>query len=274
MTVQDLRLGLDEVRRQFAACLRPEAHNVIQEALSRLDQGEHTGYVIHPDNPLSFKKVYNEELKRHVWADLYCDIQWSGDGDDPLPAAQDLKLRVWSEWSTEGATPEKRLLRDREMEAVAKADAKRNTHDKMILAELDKTRYEGDTRVVYRCHFDRANVGDNGEPQRGPRFHVQFGGAPRADEAPWLSGVIDLPRLPVPPMDAVLACDLIAANFYPDVYKGLIEDFQWRSVVRRSERMLRAYYQRSIEAMDDKKCAVHYWDHPRLTESETAAAQA
>jgi len=265
VTTHDIRQGLEEVRRALSPCLRPESHDAIQEALSNTYGTGAAGYVIHPDNPLAFKAVYNQELGCTVWVDLYCDIRWSADGS-LLPLQQDLKMRVWSPWdSTSGSGASQAFLHEREREALTKRS--RNTHDRLILAEIDRAKYRG-SRVVHRCHYDRANVDERGRPQPGPRYHLQFGGATRDDEFPWLRRVLSLPRLPAPPIDAIIACDLIAANFYPDLHSELVEDPHWRGVVKKSERILRAYYQRSIDVMEEGGCVLHYWDHPRLCEAE------
>lgn len=270
MTKADIRYGLKELKRFFMEVLRPEGVAALDLAIASTYDGGHGGYVIPPKQPLAFKPQMNEELGIEVWVDLFCDIEW---GAEDLPTDQDLTLRVWSRWmAKEGAAAADRFLRDREMRAVAKAEAGRalTRRDLEILAALDSAFYGDDTRVVYRCHFDRAGTNDAG-PQPGPRFHLQFGGEPRDDEAPWLQRVLSLPRVHAAPTDAILACDMIASNFYPDLHSKLVNEPTWVSVVRQSERMVRSFYEESLKVMDrDGECATHYWDHKRLTEAEAA----
>lgn len=267
MTKKEIRDGLTELKRSFMGVLRPEGAAAIDEAIASTYDDDHGGYVIQPKRPLAFKARTNEELGIEVWVDLFCDIEW---GVDDLPTDQDLTLRVWSRWTKEGASAADRFLRDREMRAVMKPDHALTRRDLEILAALDRAFYGEGTRVVYRCHFDRAGTSPETGPQPGPRFHLQFGGEPRDDEAPWLQRVLSLPRVHAVPTDAILACDMIASNFYPDLHHQLVSEPTWRSVVRQSERMVRAFYAESLAVIDAGQCAAHHWDHRRLTEVEAA----
>ena len=270
MTEKEIRNGLTELERSFRGILHPEGLGVLDEAIAKTYGADPVGYVINPTRPLAFEARTNDELGIEVWTDLYCDIRWD---DDILPIAQDLTIRVWSRWSTGGEiSAGQQFMRDCELEALRKAEAERSLtpRDHEVLAALDRARYGSDTRVVYRCHFDRAGTNPETGPQPGPRYHLQFGGEPRDEEAPWLERVISLPRLHTTPTDAILACDMIASNFYPDHHARLVKEPAWRSAVRQSERMLRAFYEESLRVMDRDGCATHHWDHRRLTEAEAA----
>src|SRR5260370_1397775 len=65
-------------------------------------------------------------------------------------------------------------------------------------------------RVMLRFHFDLAEP-----PQSGPKYHIQIGGVPHGGELWWLPPSLNLPRIAHPPIDLVLACEMIAANFFP-----------------------------------------------------------
>jgi hypothetical protein len=119
-------------------------------------------------------------------------------------------------------------------------------------------------RVIYRCHFDRAN-----ENQAGPRYHVQFGGSPRNGEYGFIPEVIDLPRLIQPPLDLILTCEMIAMNFYPREYREIRKEASWRSVVYQSQQnVLTRYYNgcaealRSFDVEESGSLLEHLWNVP------------
>jgi hypothetical protein len=233
--------------------LRDDAPSIIDSALAEADT--YRAFIIYPEAPLAFEPIYNRKVGQEIWVDLYCDVRW--EGDDPLPSQQDLKIRVWTE-------VEDPFLHPHEREALEADEG-----DPYVLDAIETARYGG--RVIHRCHFDRANAGDGPtpHPQPGPRFHLQFGGEPCDDEFPWLTRVISIPRLPFPPIDLVLACDIVASNFYPDLHQKLVGDAQWAAAVRRSEGgALRAYLERSLGAIRREECVLHYWDNRVLTERE------
>ncbi|PAP74551.1 hypothetical protein [Rubrivirga marina] len=255
MSPSQIRKGLQEVRRSMGSVLRDGALAVIAEAEAKTYSSR--AFVIYPEAPLAFAPVPYGELARDVWVDLYCDVRW--EGDDPLPSQQDLKIRVWTDIDEPFLHPHER----------AALEASPCEGDPVLLDAIETARYGG--RVIHRCHYDRANVEDGPTPrsQPGPRFHLQFGGEPRDDEFPWLTRVISIPRLPAPPIDLVLACDIVASNFYPDLHQKLVGDSQWTAAVKRSEGgALRSYLERSLQAIQRDECVLHYWDNPALTERE------
>lgn len=83
--------------------------------------------------------------------------------------------------------------------------------------------YEGGAPLV-RWHIDKANKSQAGY-QDGPLFHIQLGGHHhdnRGNDLP-----IKKPRWNHPPLDIVLFCELVAANFFPDEWLKLREDPAW-----------------------------------------------
>lgn len=73
--------------------------------------------------------------------------------------------------------------------------------------------------VLIKHHIDLANAKEDGF-QEGPIFHLQFGGhtpkSSRGFEVP-----IKEPRWLCIPLDLVLLCEVIVANFYPDAWESL-----------------------------------------------------
>lgn len=87
---------------------------------------------------------------------------------------------------------------------------------------------------MLRCHFDLVNP-----KQDGPLYHLQIGGNPRAEEYCWYPKEFDLPRLIHQPLDTVLLCQLVIANYFPADYQEIRRDINWRWAVKSVERYLR-----------------------------------
>lgn len=98
------------------------------------------------------------------------------------------------------------------------------------------------SKLLGRWHIDLANI--DGVSQEGPLFHLQFGGhsagGDRGDEFK-----LEVPRWGHPPMDLVLACELVVANFFPSSWKENRDSAAWYHLVRDSEALcLQHYYER------------------------------
>jgi hypothetical protein len=99
--------------------------------------------------------------------------------------------------------------------------------------QLEPQIKSGGRRVVARMHFDRANP-----TQTGPKFHLQLGGNAGVDELSWFPKALDVPRFPHPPLDIVLACEMIAANFFEDEFFSTIaKDPSWIAAVKLSQKI-------------------------------------
>ena len=73
-----------------------------------------------------------------------------------------------------------------------------------------------------RWHIDLANR--NGTFQAGPLFHLQGGGhKPKGDRQTELK--VSLPRWDIPPMELILTCERVLANFYPNQWKEIRYSF-------------------------------------------------
>jgi hypothetical protein len=180
------------------------------------------------------------ELDKRLAPDIFCDIQGPSDGQRPL-SKQNLVVRIWS------------LNKDLSF---------RNKWDS---DELDRLLTQGhSTRVMLRLHFDRAD-----ESQEALLFHLQIGGRPTEPERElcWIPKEMDLPRLLYPPIDLVLASELVVANFFPMAFRDLTRTPEWVSLVNESESfLLRDFYGKCHDICDrgvGKGTILNSWWHYR-----------
>ena len=110
-------------------------------------------------------------------------------------------------------------------------------------------RYQDPTLRRPRWHFDLAN--DN---QLGPKMHLQYGG--QAHEDPSMDEQIEVPRWNTMPMDVVLLCEMVAANFYSDVWNGSLRtDTSLKRYIKASEQLCYPYLlNRMKNAVDASGC--------------------
>jgi hypothetical protein len=242
MTVNQIKAGLQRLKGSFRRILEDDADHIIEDAIAELESSkrrfdgrigrtddprlkpEDWGYRIYPERPLRFKR--SSAIKGlDLWIDLYCTVLWKKEGE--MPVNQEIHLRVWSDTSN---TYTYRSEWDSEN----------------VLDKLTNPAFPLNRRVMFRCHFDLANPG-----QSGPKYHLQCGGEPREDELCWFPGILDLPRLACPPMDLILTCQLIAANFYWEEYGNFREDPEWVNTLRRSEKhLLKNYYEKCFRTIE------------------------
>jgi hypothetical protein len=160
---------------------------------------------IDPSEPIEFVEA---EKDRRVKPDISCSIKVNNHNAWPITDLNVL-VRVWSIRAN-----------------VCFRDMWDSQHVKRKLGALNSCK-----RVMFRCHFDRCNVG-----QAAPIFHLQFGGDPEENEYYWFPHNLELPRFPSQPMDLVLGCELIVATFFPTVYRNLCQDGTWISLIQESEK--------------------------------------
>lgn len=186
---------------------------------------------------LRFKVVTYKGYK--LRPDLICNFRWQKEGALPT-LRQELVLRVWS-------ADEDLMYREE--------------YDSDMIGELVTAQYNPlKERVMLRCHFDLANPN-----QDGPLYHLQIGGNPRAEEHCWYPKEFDLPRLIHHPLDTVLLCQLVIANFFPEDYQEIRRDINWRWAVKTVERyLLSEYYAQCLAVINDKKTNLidHLWNRP------------
>jgi len=101
-----------------------------------------------------------------------------------------------------------------------------------------------------RWHIDLANRLDECTYQAGPLFHLQGGGhQPQGDRSKDLK--VSLPRFPTPPMELILTCELIIANFYPAQWERLKKERGWLELIQIAQRLCYAvYFQRVQNSLD------------------------
>ena len=265
MTPKQIQEGLQELRRSFEPILHDSARHVLAEAVAGLSPflgprrfrrlgpvSQKWGYRINPDNPLRFRSVMVDELGVPLWVDVYCVVEW--DKDNAPPITQEIKIRAWSNHHE--------FLHDFELQAIDKPTPELVP---CVQDVIDRMTGDGQTgRVIYRCHFDKAN-----NAQSGPKYHVQFGGAPRSNECGWIPQVIDLPRIVQPPLDLILTCELIAMNFYPRAYLEIRRNPTWQAVVYESQKnVLKEYYEncgeqlRRFDIDEAGSLLEHLWNIP------------
>jgi len=95
-----------------------------------------------------------------------------------------------------------------------------------------------------RWHIDLANQKEGGSYQDGPLFHLQSGGhKPQANRKEELK--ISRPRWAMPPMELILTCEMILANFYPEKWEIIRTEKRWLKLIHIAQYMCySAYYQR------------------------------
>lgn len=68
------------------------------------------------------------------------------------------------------------------------------------------------------------------------------------DECCWFPEEIDVPRFHFPPIDVVLLCELVLANFFDKKSEDLRKKPEWRSLVRKSQDAFQSdYFQMFIQ---------------------------
>lgn len=105
--------------------------------------------------------------------------------------------------------------------------------------EIEKRFKQTGKRVIVRYHFDckAANV-------KGPEpiYHLQVGGNALAEEDCWFPKHLEIPRFHFPPMDIVLLCELVLANFFHQESENLRKKPEWVSLVRKSQEAFQLRY--------------------------------
>ena len=222
----DVETSIEAILKLYGSILDDRAHYVLTRAKaglktsvteyrarSREDRGLPSldwGFSIPPLEPLGFEVTEVDKL--YLKVDLYSQSYW-GSNPAETPTLLNVGIRVWS--------------LDEQIYFRKEWDAKR------LCTEID-----GVTgRVMLRLHFDLANAA-----QPGPKYHLQIGGKPQDNEFHWFPESLGVPRILHPPMDLVLATELISATFYPEHYRKLKREPLWRSSIKTSQDHLLADY--------------------------------
>ena len=108
-------------------------------------------------------------------------------------------------------------------------------------SESVQNRYDSNKgRVMLKFHFDKkcedAKILE-------PKYHFHIGGKSDENECYWHPKQIELPRLPYPPMDIIILCDIILLNYFPNQYTKLKSDNpEWRKLVKKSQNFFQKDY--------------------------------
>jgi hypothetical protein len=234
MKPSDVLLALDTIKLKLAGpILAGTAEHVLDDAISQVKPYARQcikyperwvrgpwGFSINPKMPLEFKDGAVRGYR--VRLDLSCEFRWPADPQGE-PLTQNLVLRVW--------------CLDPRLVFRAQWDA-----------EPLKEWLTSGKRVVLRYHFDLASP-----EQPGPTYHVQVGGIPHGNECFWVPSEMNLPRLAHPPTDLLLACEMVAANFFPEDYRVIRRDGLWRGRIRESQSLvLGNYFRRCVQAVGNQ----------------------
>lgn len=231
--------SLDTVRNTFGDILDTVSYKAISRAQSKIISSKQTyeanknrtddpNLVVHPwgfqidfDAPIRFIETIH---KGHdLVADIVCRYEWK---ESAIPVNQELVIRVWN----------KSLSYREDLD-----------HENFLDLYSDPN---GKGRVMFRCHFDLANEG-----QDGPKYHLQFGGNARDEENCWIPEEIKIPRIAFQPMDIILACQMVVANFFSSDYQQKYSrDFRWKNAVTEVQSVfLRDYYARCVDMIDNEQ---------------------
>jgi hypothetical protein len=86
----------------------------------------------------------------------------------------------------------------------------------------------------------------NGSYQEGPLFHLQSGGhKPQGNRKEELK--ISRPRWAMPPMELILTCEMILANFYPAQWKIIRTEKRWLKLIHIAQLMCYSAYSQRIQ---------------------------
>lgn len=104
-----------------------------------------------------------------------------------------------------------------------------------------------DGNPLLHTHMDMAEKNQGGQYQHAPLFHLQVGGHhPGADRSRELR--LKEPRLPFPPVDLLLACEIVVSNFYPDEWKCLHSHQSWILSICQSQRLCFPAYVEKLQS--------------------------
>jgi len=93
-----------------------------------------------------------------------------------------------------------------------------------------------ENQLQSRWHIDLANRKADGRYQAGPLFHLEGGGhKPKGDRLDELK--VSIPRWTIPPMELILTCEMIIANFYPDKWEKMSGQKKWLELIRVAQQL-------------------------------------
>jgi len=221
---QDFRILLDKLKSHDL--LDNTGQRALMQAIAQLDavpppakRGKHlveAPWELRIPSAESLLFVPSTEDDR-LQPDLFCFF--SGPSNDEWPwKEQSLVIRIWSNDS--------------------KLSSRKKWDSKEVSEALRDRKW---TRVLIRVHLDKAIQGDP-----APLHHMQVGGVPVEEdrELCWIPPQLRMPRFPYHPMDIILACEIVVANFFPREFSRLRDDYEWQAVVIRAQERTLAHHSR------------------------------
>jgi len=109
-----------------------------------------------------------------------------------------------------------------------------------IISVLEIRSIEGN--VLVRFHIDRANAG-----QAGPLFHLQYGGHSPGSDRDRQDFELREPRWAHPPLDIILLCEVVVANFYTATWSEIKRQKGWIELVSMSQQLCLEPYFNNIQ---------------------------
>ena len=213
--------GTSGILDDSAEWVLPEAIETAKRTWAKFKNDPHNhpewGYDIPEKSPLRFKP---STVRDGVTVDVYCWLRWS-DGTG-VPSKQDIKMRIWSQ--------EKAIIYRPDLDS------------KCVDVKLKDSTRKQPGRVISRFHFDRADLSQGKGNEYHPEFHMQIGGDSKDYELCWHPDTFDVPRIPHPPMELLLTCQLVAINFFPEKYDMIRREPHWRGRLREIQRCIMLDY--------------------------------
>jgi hypothetical protein len=98
-----------------------------------------------------------------------------------------------------------------------------------------------ENKLQSRWHIDLANRRADGTYQAGPLFHLQGGGhKPQSNRQDDLK--VSIPRWAIPPMELILTCEMIIANFYPEKWDKISQQRKWLELIWTAQQLCYPLY--------------------------------
>lgn len=104
-------------------------------------------------------------------------------------------------------------------------------------------------QIVARWHVDMANA-NSGGMQDGPMFHLQYGGL--CSNGQGELHPLKEPRWCHPPVDVLLLCEIVAANFFPAQWEELRDEANWCAAIATGEKLCYPFFIAKMQEWLDK----------------------
>ena len=115
----------------------------------------------------------------------------------------------------------------------------------------DKLEKKGWCRIIFSFRIERKNASAK-IPE--PMYHLHFGSKEEKEECYWFPDKFHVPRFCHFPMDLILLCEFIMANFLPDETEDLRQKPEWKSFIVDSQQLcIKPYVEKMIESLSYDK---------------------